>query len=427
MNVINAIYREAGTRAMQRTVKLQSESKAGLPAFARGEKVALLFGAGYCALHLAPHLQERGYRVFATVRNTKKDAWLRRRGVEPIGFTGSLTNGLSAVLKRSELIVSSIPPLRDGIDPVLSVLGGSFEALAPNLKWTGYLSATSVYGDRRGQWAFEDELLFPSTARGRARVEAELAWLETGWPVHVFRLAGIYGPQIGSGESRVTRNPLERLQNGKARAVIKDGHIVNRIHVDDITAALLTSIAKPNPARVYNIADGHPAPPQDVLDFGARLLGLPLPPRVSLSDPDVSDMARSFYKDNKRVDISRAKAELNFAPQHKDYRLGLISLAQSKHPNYVYLAGHITMPECERAHVLQALPHHIALSRAEEGCLRFDVTQDEADASKLHVFEIFKSQESFDAHQARREGSAWVKASKNCPRDYVVKRPRAID
>lgn len=412
---------------MQRSVKLQSESAASTLTLKRGDKIALLFGAGYCALHLAPHLQNMGYRIFATVRNGKKNAWLRRRGIEPIKLTGEATEPLRAILRRAEVLVSSVPPLRGGADPILMSLGGGYKKLAPKLKWAGYLSATSVYGDRGGQWAFEDELLRPSTARGRARVEAELAWLETGWPVHVFRLAGIYGPQIGGEKTGVTRNPLERLKDGRARAVIKDGHhIVNRIHVDDITAALLASIARPNPARVYNIADGHPAPPQDVLVFAARLLGVSPPPQVSVDDPTVSDMARSFYQDNKRVDVTRAKTELDWGLGLKDYRQGLITLAQSEHPDHVYLAGEIIVPESDRTTVLAALPNHIAQSRAEAGCLRFEVIQDEAQSSKFHIFEIFKSQQSFDLHQARRRESSWAKASKNCPRDYVIKGPDLI-
>ena len=394
---------------MQRSVKLQS-----------GTKTALLFGAGYCALHLAPQLQSAGYSLFATVRDSQKTAFLRARGIEPIKFTGKINPSLRRVLGDAELILSSVPPLRGGVDPILSALPSSPDVLAPQVKWAGYLSATSVYGDRAGQWAFEDELLRPSTARGRARIEAALAWLETGWPVHVFRLAGIYGPKIGGGTSAVTRNPLERLQKGKARAVVKPGHIVNRVHVDDICSALMGSLAAPNPMRVYNIADGHPAPPQDVLNFGARLIGAPLPPEVAVSDPRVSDMARSFYKDNKRVDISRARTELGFAPRFESYRKGLLSLMRGNSSDHVYLAGHITVPAKARRDVLALLPQHIRLTRREAGCLRFDVTQDTKQPSRFHVIEVFSSPAAFDAHQRRSRDSAWARATENCPRDYVI-------
>ena len=401
---------------MQRAVKFQL-----------GQKTALFFGAGYCALHLAPKLQAAGYQIFASVRHGRKNAFLRRRGIEPLKFTGKMSAELLTVLKRAEVIVSSVPPLRGGVDPIISALPNNANNLAPNLKWAGYLSATSVYGDRGGQWAFEDELLKPNTARGRARVEAELSWLETGWPVHIFRLAGIYGQKIGTGKTAVTRNPLARLESGKARAVIKPGHIVNRIHVEDICTALMSSIAGPNPMRVYNIADGNPAPPQDVLNFGARLIDVPLPPKVSVDDDSVSEMARSFYKDNKRVAISRAKAELGFAPRYEDYRRGLVSLAQSQHPKHIYLAGHISAAEPERAAVIKALPQHIALSRAEKGCLRFDVSQDSQKPSKFHVFEVFDSENAFKAHQLRSAQSGWAAVSENCQRDYVIIGPASLN
>lgn len=394
---------------MQRSVKLQS-----------GTKAALFFGAGYCALHLAPQLQAKGYQIFATVRDGKKNAFLRRRGIEPIKLKGKMSAALRDKISRAELILSSAPPLRGGIDPILSTLPDNIETLAPKLKWAGYLSATSVYGDRGGQWAFEDELLKPSTARGRARVEAELAWLETGWPVHIFRLAGIYGPAIGGGKQSITRNPLPRLKNGTARAVIKPGHIVNRIHVHDIGAALMASIAAPNPMRVYNIADGNPAPPQDVLNFGARLIGAPLPPQVSVDDESVSDMARSFYKDNKRVDISRAKAELGFTPQFADYRAGLLSLLQLENTSYVYLAGHMSVPEAQHTIVNREISEHIKLTREESGCLKFDVIQDSVSKSKFHVFEIFKSPLDFERHQLRAQKSAWGAVTRDCQRDYVI-------
>jgi len=56
--------------------------------------------------------------------------------------------------------------------------------------------------------------------RGQARADAELAWIETLWPVHIFRLAGIYGPG---------RAPFEKLKSGKARVIVKQDHVVNRI------------------------------------------------------------------------------------------------------------------------------------------------------------------------------------------------------
>ena len=281
---------------------------------------ALLLGAGYCAKAIITPLIERGYNVLATTRSPEKAAVLKSLGVTPILYNGHFNTAMQQSLADADIILSSIPPNDEG-DPFLNHLPKPFKRLAPKAKWIGYLSATSVYGDRQGQWAFEDELLRPLTRRGKNRAQAELQWLESETAIHVFRLAGIYGPG---------RNGFNRLREGKARAVLKEGHVVNRIHVDDIVSALLASIDKPSPLNIYNIADGHPAPPQDVINFAADLIEVPHPPQLSHDTADISDMARSFYSETKRIDISRAKRELGWTPRYADYRQGLIATLKAE-------------------------------------------------------------------------------------------------
>jgi nucleoside-diphosphate-sugar epimerase len=105
--------------------------------------------------------------------------------------------------------------------------------------------------------------------------------------------------------------------------VVKDGQVFSRIHVDDVAAALVASMARPDPGRVYNLADDEPAPPEDVIAFAAGLLGLPVPPEVPFEQAEMSEMARSFWGESKRVSNARAKAELGLGPIHPDYRAGL--------------------------------------------------------------------------------------------------------
>ncbi|WP_427452482.1 SDR family oxidoreductase [Litorimonas sp. WD9-15] len=274
---------------------------------------ALLLGAGYTASHLAPALISRGYAVTVTTRDGQTDL----DGVKCLAFDGEASDDLRKIFQSADMIVTSIPPHKDGSDPALAALG----KLIPSAKWIAYLSATSVYGDRQGRWAFEGEAPTPGLKRGKARAEAEIAWVETGWPVHIFRLAGIYGPG---------RSPFDKLRQGKARAVIKEGQVVNRIHVDDIVSALLLSSDKPNPQAIYNLADGNPAPPQDVLDYAAQLLDLPPPPRVSVGSEDVSDMARTFYAECKRISIDRATHELGFTPTFYHFQNGLKAILKAE-------------------------------------------------------------------------------------------------
>ena len=283
------------------------------------EKQALLLGAGYCARALIPHLSAAGYRVSATTRTDEDHALLQEMGANPILFDGQINPALQMALSNADVILSSIPPDMHG-DPFLRAVGTKFLSRAA---WVGYLSATSVYGDRQGQWCFEDEPPRPVTKRGRRRAEAELEWLETGAPVNIFRLAGIYGPKIGGME----RNAFSRLRAGKARAVIKAGHVVNRIHVEDIASAVMASINAPDPITIYNLADGNPAPPQDVLDFAADLIDVPRAPRLDHDTADISDMARSFYAETKRVSNNRAMEKLGWTPRYPDYKTGLTAIA----------------------------------------------------------------------------------------------------
>ncbi len=279
---------------MQDRVKLQSENSS--------EKSVLLLGTGYVARRLIPTLLQSGYRIAGTYH--KK--WHNIQNVRMVKFGSA---NMLAAFKHADIILSSIPPTDLG-DPVLDLLSGQDCGAA----WVGYLSATSVYGDRQGQWAFEDEPPSPTLRRGRRRAAAEIDWIETGWPVHIFRLAGIYGPQ---------RGPFGKLQKGQARAVIKEDHVVNRIYVDDIVSALVASMQAPNPQRIYNLADGNPTPPQDVLNHAAELAGLSAPKRVAIEEADLSEMARSFYAECKRIDNSRARRELDWSPAYPTYKEGL--------------------------------------------------------------------------------------------------------
>jgi nucleoside-diphosphate-sugar epimerase len=227
-------------------------------------------------------------------------------GVEPLAW--------GADLPPATHLLSSVAPDADG-DPALRLYGPALAARP--FAWAGYLSTTGVYGDRQGGWVDETSALTPATERGRWRVEAERAWGALGLPLHVFRLAGIYGPG---------RGPFEKVRAGTARRVIKPGQFFSRIHVDDIAQVLLASIGRPNPGTVYNVCDDDPAPPQDVIAEAARLLGQPVAPAVPFEAAEMTAMARSFYAESKRVRNDRIKAELGVRLLHPDYRTGLRAL-----------------------------------------------------------------------------------------------------
>ncbi|XDA98066.1 SDR family oxidoreductase [Sulfitobacter sp. LCG007] len=277
-------------------------------------RTLLSFGHGYSARALARRLLPQGWRIVGTTRDAEKSRTIAASGVEPLIWPGE---DVAEILERADALLISAAPGDEG-DPVLAEFADRIAAQAHDFQWAGYLSTTGVYGDHGGDWVDEGTALAPSTSRGQARVEAEAAWREIpGLPLHIFRLAGIYGPG---------RGPFAKVRAGTARRIVKPGQVFSRIHVEDIAQVLEASIARPNPGAVYNVCDDDPAPPQDVIAYAAQLLGLPMPPEQKFEAADMSAMARSFYAESKKVRNDRIKEELGVSLLYPDYRSGLRAL-----------------------------------------------------------------------------------------------------
>jgi nucleoside-diphosphate-sugar epimerase len=268
----------------------------------------ICFGLGYTARALAARLAP-DCEVLGTSRDGSHGTrrFDRDHPLPPDAFVG-VTH-----------ILVSIPPDATG-DPVLDRHADDIAA-AERLGWLGYLSTTGVYGDRGGGWVDEQSALRPSGERGRRRTAAEAGWLELwrrrGVPVHVFRLAAIYGPG---------RSPFAALRAGTARRIDKPGQVFSRIHIDDLAGVLIASMARPRPGSVYNVCDDEAAAPGEIVACAASLLGLPPPPLVALEDAALSPLARSFYDDSKRVSNALIKRELGVVLRYPDYRAGLAAI-----------------------------------------------------------------------------------------------------
>lgn len=291
----------------------------GLPPHPARANRLFCFGLGYSASTLARRLMAKRWRVAGTVRSAEKAKALAAEGIEAFVFDrgASLDPGCLAGITH---LLSSVPPDEKG-DPVLDALGADLLRLE-GVKWTGYLSTTGVYGNRDGEWVDERSPLRPAGKRGAARVAAEEAWRalgRVGHKVHVFRIAGIYGPG---------RSALDTVREGRAKRVVKPGQVFGRVHVDDIASVLEASLAKPEADAVYNICDDDPAPPQDVIAYACALLGVEAPPEIpyEIAAKDMSEMARSFYAESKRVSNLKIKEELGVTLAYPDYRAGLKAL-----------------------------------------------------------------------------------------------------
>lgn len=275
----------------------------------------LILGAGFSGKAIARFCAPAFEKIYGTTRSEKKFAEIEKSGATPVAFDGeTVSPALATVLKDATHIVQSISPDEDG-DGFLNRFK-DISALAPNLEWAGYLSTIGVYGNRDGNWVDERASLEPVSERSRERVIAEQQWLDAGQalniPVAVLRLSGIYGPG---------RNAFVNLDNGTARRLIKEGQIFNRIRVEDIgrfTAFLIEA----NRGGVYNVTDSEPAPAQDVVEYAARLMGVPVPPAIPFETAELSPMARSFYGESKRVSNARSR-DLGFEYLYPDYRISL--------------------------------------------------------------------------------------------------------
>ena len=264
------------------------------------------FGFGFTAQYLARRLLRDQWRISGTTRSREGLAAIAAQNIE--GFIFEEMQSIPASVTH---IVTSIPPDETG-DPVVQKFVGQ---LARPFPWLAYLSTTGVYGDRQGGWVDEESELKPTSDRARRRMLAEQQWQP--FKAHVFRLPGIYGPG---------RSQIDAMRDGTARRIVKPGQIFSRIHVEDIAGVLAASIARPNPGRIYNVADDEACPPQDVVAYAAELLGVTPPPEVPFESANLSPMARSIYDDNKRVLNARIKRELGYVLKYPNYRLGLQSL-----------------------------------------------------------------------------------------------------
>ncbi|PBC22137.1 MULTISPECIES: SDR family oxidoreductase [unclassified Mesorhizobium] len=274
------------------------------------EKQIFIFGAGYSGKAFARANRDAA-AILGTTRSNEKFAALRQAGIAPLLFDGALTGEIGEALQKTTHLVISVAPEEAG-DPVLNA---AREAIAgmPALEWIGYLSTVGVYGDHGGAWVDETAACRPVSKRSVMRVEAEQAWLklggEIGKPVAILRLSGIYGPG---------RNALVNLENGTARRLVKPDQVFNRIHCDDIAAALWQLI-EDNKGGIFNVTDDEPAPPQDVVAYAASLMGVEPPPEIPFDTAQLSPMARSFYGENKRVANAAIKAT-GYRFRFPDYR-----------------------------------------------------------------------------------------------------------
>ncbi|MBI2786474.1 MAG: SDR family oxidoreductase [Legionella longbeachae] len=286
-----------------------------------------IFGFGYTANRLTQKLISLGYHVIGTTSQERKKTTSHPSVIKLIDFEAS---DMEDYLSQSTHLLISVPPVTGIGDPVLTYYSDMIKRHAAHIEWLGYLSSTGVYGDYQGNWVDEESICRPESTSGILRLEAEKSWFSYArsnqLPLHIFRLAGIYG---------AGRNPLERIQSGKKYSIFKEKQVFSRIHVDDIVSVILASINIPNPLSIYNVADDEPAASHVVDAYAASLLNqLPLP-LIQYEEASLSPREQEFYLSNRRVSNLKIKKELSVVLNHPSFHEGLIqilneNLAQKK-------------------------------------------------------------------------------------------------
>ncbi|WP_018318474.1 SDR family oxidoreductase [Bradyrhizobium sp. WSM2793] len=271
-----------------------------------------ILGLGYSARHFVRKHGGSFSHIAGTVRDPAQRNGLA--DIEVHAFSGEpLARETIEQVRDADVLVVSIPPGSGG-DPAITAFG---DVLAAGRRKIVYLSTIGVYGDHGGGWVDESTPPQATLDRARMRVAAEQAWMDIAHgDAAMLRLAGIYGPG---------RNALATLRAGTARCIIKPGQVFNRIHVDDIASAIMAAIQHKG-GGTWNVCDDEPAPPQDVIAYAAKLMGVAPPPEEAFATAEMSAMARSFYASSARVSNARLKRELGVALVHPTYRHGLDAL-----------------------------------------------------------------------------------------------------
>ncbi|MGQ3889278.1 SDR family oxidoreductase [Legionella sp. CNM-1927-20] len=277
-----------------------------------------IFGFGYTAQFLANALINRNFKVIGTTRNKQKISIHTQSVYSLINYH---FDEISAYLKEATHLLISIPPVTPLGDPVLSDFSDLIKDNSHHLKWLGYLSSTSVYGDHQGSWVNEESACLAQDAQSTLRLNAEEAWMafarQYQLPLHIFRLAGIYGPG---------RNAISRIKAGKKLSIYKSGQFFSRIHVSDIVSILLASLEYPKSYSIYNVADDRPIASHVIDEYACTLLNQAPLPLIDYGDAILSPQETHFYNNNRRVSNTKVKSELKVKLKYPTYQEGLNQL-----------------------------------------------------------------------------------------------------
>ena len=271
----------------------------------------LILGCGFSGSFFAKTIRKFGCTALTSSRSEKND---------PNSFVFNSENGIvpnEKIFDGVTHILSCIPPDKNGKDPVLGSLKNKLESLS--LEWVGYLSTTGVYGHTKGDWVSEIDQPNPLQKRSHKRLNCEKEWIQSGLPIQIFRLPGIYGPG---------RSTFEAIKDQKIRVISKKDQVFSRIHVADITNAIIYLLQNKDSLKfhqIINIADDEPCSQIEVIQYCYDLLRAEMPKPILFEDArkDLSPIAQSFWMENRRVSNKLLCETLGYKLIYKNYKIGL--------------------------------------------------------------------------------------------------------
>jgi len=275
------------------------------------------FGFGQVAKNFIKKLSIEQYNINLSATSRNKSSKKIFNGINYNSYLFNSENfdqNLVVKLKEADHILVSIPP-KNQEDLVVKNFSKFLES--SKLKWITYLSATSIYGDHKGEWVNENSKTNPISNNGIARLKAEKAWVslekKNKIPVQIFRLSGIYSNE---------KNILIRLKSGEVKLINKKNHYFSRIHVDDISNILFKSLSKFKSGEIYNLSDDKPSTSEDVTLFGAKMLNIENIEKIEV-DQIKSEMLKNFYNESKKVSNEKMKSYFNYNLKFPSYIEGL--------------------------------------------------------------------------------------------------------
>ena len=274
-------------------------------------KKFLIFGCGFSGNFFAKKIRKLGCIALTSSRSKKND---------PNSFVFDSDNNIIPNQKFFDgvtHVLSCVPPDKNGNDPILKTLKSKLQTLS--LEWVGYLSTTGVYGNTYGQWVSEKDKPNPFQKRSQKRLNCEEEWINSNLPIQIFRLPGIYGPG---------RSTFEAIKNNKIRVISKENQVFSRIHVSDISNAIIYLLENKNSLqfhRIINIADDEPCSQIEVIQYCYDLLGLKMPKPILFEEAkkELSAIAQSFWMENRRVSNKLLCETLGYKLIYKNYKIGL--------------------------------------------------------------------------------------------------------